>query len=281
MAGQNVQHFKAESAVGLAICKGGWLGRPDEAWKHKCARWLACPSCERKRAGKKAHEISARLKEAQYYYGNDLVVGVLTVTLPGIHHESGIRFKSLKEQYDYAVERTTIKGLTGRWSMRGMNKMLCGKTDPSGIKFGDHGLGALGGTHFLEFTWNDSKNWWNVHMHSLFYGVSKLDYLNSTSHTRCNDGELLLEKYQKNRSSAGLAKLGYGKLYTLDYAEVDELESLIQYSSKVAYVTKPFKAPKHKFAEVEEFMYTNPRLSRPFGRNQYKIDTLPEDYGSS
>jgi len=279
MAESKMTHFKAESAVGLAICKGGWLGRPDEAWKHKCARWLACPSCERKRAGRKAHEITARLKEAQFYHGDDLVVGVLTVTLPGIHHKSGIRFKSLKEQYDYAVERSTIKGLTGRWSMRGMNKLLCGDTDSSGIKRGKPGLGALGGTHFLEFTWNDSKKWWNVHMHSLFYGVSELDILKPTSKHIEVDGDLLLKKEVVNRKNKQFELLGYGRVYSLDYADTDELDILIKYSSKVAYVTKPFKAPKHKFGEIEEFMYTNPRLSRPFGRNQYKIDSLPEDYG--
>ena len=115
--------FSSSSAVrndkvGLAICKGAWLGRPDEAWKHKCARWLAFPSCERKRAGKRAHEIKERLKVAKHYFGNDIQVGVLTVTLPGQKHESGIRFKSLKEQYDYAVSRTTLPGLTGWHSMR-------------------------------------------------------------------------------------------------------------------------------------------------------------------
>ena len=75
-------------------------------------------------------------------------------------------------------------------------------------------------------------------------------------------------------SCSALAKLGYGSRYTLDYCEPHELDQLIQYSSKVAYVTKPFKAPKHMMPEVEEFMFTNPRLSRPFGRNQYRIDSL-------
>ena len=100
--------FSSGSATGLAICKGAWLGRPDEAWKHKCARWLACPTCEGKRAGKRAHEMKERLKVARHYLGNDMTVGVLTVTLPGQKHESGIRYKSLKEQYDYAVSRTTL-----------------------------------------------------------------------------------------------------------------------------------------------------------------------------
>jgi hypothetical protein len=54
---------------------------------------------------------------------------------------------------------------------------------------------------------------------------------------------------------------------------------LIKYSSKVAYATKPFKAPKHKKFEIEEFMLTNPRLSRPFGRNQFKMPQTPEGHG--
>ena len=128
---------RSNDKVGLAICKGAWLGRPDEAWKHKCARWLACPSCERKRAGKRAHEIKERLKVAKHYFGNDMTVGVLTVTLPGQKHESGIRFKSLKEQYDYAVDRTTLPGLTGWHSMRGMNRLLCGKHKKQDIRIMD------------------------------------------------------------------------------------------------------------------------------------------------
>lgn len=283
MAGQKIMSFSSGSVdrnhdkVGLAICKGAWLGRPDEAWKHKCARWLACPSCERKRAGKRAHEIKERLKVAKHYFGNDLQVGVLTVTLPGQKHESGIRYKSLKEQYDYAVSRTTLPGLTGWHSMRGMNRLLCGKHMKQGHT--DYGLGADGGTHFLEFTYNNNKSWWNVHMHSLFFGPEKLDRLKETSYHVEVDGELLLKKENKGRSCSALAKLGYGSRYTLDYCESHELDKLIQYSSKVAYVTKPFKAPKHMMPEVEEFMFTNPRLSRPFGRNQYRIDTLPDGYG--
>lgn len=273
--------FSSGSATGLAICKGAWLGRPDEAWKHKCARWLACPTCERKRAGKRAHDMKERLKVARHYLGNDLTVGVLTVTLPGQKHESGIRYKSLKEQYDYAVARTTLPGLPGWHSMRGMNRLLCGKPDHKGYGKNSqgYGLGADGGTHFMEFTYNNSKKWWNVHMHSLFYAATPLDRLKSTSRHVVDGDELLLKKENKGRTNVGLARLGYGPRYTLDYAETHELDKMIQYSSKVAYVTKPFKAPKSKFGEIEEFMYTNPRLSRPFGRNQYKIDSLPDGYG--
>jgi len=108
--GRQKMTFSSGSATGLAICKGAWLGRPDEAWKHKCARWAQCPSCERKRASKRAHEIKERIKVAMHEYGNELQVGVLTVTLPGVKHESGIRYASLKEQYDYAIARTTLPG---------------------------------------------------------------------------------------------------------------------------------------------------------------------------
>jgi hypothetical protein len=273
--------FSSGSATGLAICKGAWLGRPDEAWKHKCARWAQCPSCERKRAAKRAHEIKERIKVAMHEYGNELQVGVLTVTLPGVKHESGIRYASLKEQYDYAIARTTLPGLPGYHSMRGMNRLLCGKPDHKG--FGrnaiNDGLGAVGGTHFMEFTYNNTKSWWNVHMHSLFYGPEKLDRLKETTRHVVEDDQLLLKKLVGGRQCAALAKLGYGKRYSLDYCEADELDNIIRYSSKVAYVTKPFKAPKHKAHEIEEFMLTNPRLSRPFGRNQFSMPSLPDGYG--
>jgi hypothetical protein len=234
--------------------------------------------------------MKERLKVARHYLGNDMTVGVLTVTLPGQKHESGIRYKSLKEQYDYAVSRTTLPGLPGWHSMRGMNRLLCGKPDHKG--FGknkvDHGLGADGGTHFLEFTYNNKKSWWNVHMHSLFYAAEKLDRLKQSekvledpncSHSLHSYESLVPRSKAKGRTSVVLSRLGYGSRYTLDYADSHELDQLVRYSSKVAYVTKPFKAPKSKFGEIEEFMYTNPRLSRPFGRNQYKIDSLPDGYG--
>ena len=273
--------FSSGSATGLAICKGAWLGRPDHAWKHKCARWLQCPSCERKRASRRALEIKERLKVARQEYGNDLTVGLLTVTLPGVKHESGIRFASLKDQYDYACARTTLPGLTGYHSMRGMNRLLCGKPDYRGYGKNavDHGLGAVGGTHFLEFTYNNSKEWWNVHMHSLFYGPEKLDRLKETSVHVEEDGELLLKKEVRGRQNKALEKLGYGKRYSLDYCDQHELDILIKYSAKVAYATKPFKSPKHKRLEVEEFMLTNPRLSRPFGRNQFRMPQYPEGHG--
>ena len=284
MTGKN-STISSGSATGLGVCVGEfrspWMGRADKAWSAKCARWLQCPSCERKRAAKRAHQIKERIKVARHEFGNDLTVGVLTVTLPGVKHESGIRYASLKEQYDYAVARTTLPGLTGYHSMRGMNRLLCGKPDVKG--FGRNsvsdGLGADGGTHFMEFTYNNNKGWWNVHMHSLFYAPEKLDRLKETSKHVEKDGMLLMHKEVQGRTCKALSNLGYGTRYSLDYCEPHELDTIIKYSSKVAYVTKPFKAPKSKQYEIEEFMLTNPRLSRPFGRNQFKMPSFPDGYG--
>ena len=116
-------------------------------------------------------------------------------------------------------------------------------------------------------------------MHSLFYGPEKLDRLKETSVHVQSDEELLLKKEVRGRQNVALSKLGYGKRYSLDYCEPHEIEMLIKYSSKVAYATKPFKAPKSKKFEIEEFMLTNPRLSRPFGRNQFKMPSFPDGYG--
>ena len=239
------------------------MGNPRNAWQAKCARHLQCPSCEAKRAAKKAHEVRNRLKVAEYYLEEDLQVGVLTTTLPGVKHPSGIRYGTLKEQYDYMIERTTLPGLTGWHSMRGLNKLL---TD----------LGAWGGTHFLGFTYNQKKDWWNVHAHSLFYGPEKLDRLKSTTGYKEEPGQLLLQKTNKGKSSVAFSKLGFGPRYTLDYADDHELENILKYSSKVAYATKPFKSPRSKKFEVRDFLETNPRLSRPFGQNANKPDSLPD-----
>jgi hypothetical protein len=46
---------------------------------------------------------------------------------------------------------------------------------------------------------------------------------------------------------------------------------MIRYSSKVAYATKPFKAPRSKAGEIRDFLealdHTEPRLARPFGES--------------
>ena len=55
---------------------------------------------------------------------------------------------------------------------------------------------------------------------------------------------------------------------------------LLQYSSKVAYATKPFKAPKEKELEIRNFLIgldgKMPRLSRPFGDAVKSIVSLPD-----
>lgn len=116
-------------------------------------------------------------------------------------------------------------------------------------------------------------------MHSLFFGPEKLDRLKETSRHVEEDGQLLLKKEVGGRQSVLFSKLGYGHRYSLDYCEPHELDQLIKYSAKVAYVTKPFKAPRSKRFEIEEFMHTNPRLSRPFGSNQHKLPSFPDGYG--
>lgn len=214
------------------------------------------------RAAKRAHLVKERLSEAEAFFEDDLTVGVLTTTLPGRKSASGIRYSTLADQYEYFIQRTTYPGATGWHSMRGLNTLI-----------GPKGLGATGGTHFMEFTYNVKRGWWNVHCHTLFYGPERLDRLKATTTHKEVDGELLLQKGNKGRSSIELHRLGFGPRYTLDYAESHELEILLKYSSKVAYVTKPFKAPKEKMMEVSEFLDSNPRLSRPFGRNQSKLDS--------
>ncbi len=264
------------SRVGKAICKGTHMGLPQDSWKSICPRYLACPTCETRRAGRRTNNMLERLKMADYRFEDDLVVGCLTVTLPGAKHPSGIRYAGLREQYEYATARTTLPGLTGWHSMRGMNRLL-------------KDLGAEGGTHYLEFTWNRSKQWWNVHMHTLFYGCSELVGSNNIQPLKQTtkyvevDGEILLQKKNTGRTSTVLKRLGYGPRYTLDYADDEEKLKLLLYSSKVAYATKPFKAPKDKFFETREFMESSPepRFSRPFGDNAIRLPSLPDGYGEA
>lgn len=83
------------------------------------------------------------------------------------------------------------------------------------------------------------------------------------------DDEWFGKKKVGSRQSIGLQRLGLGRRYSLDYADEQDLESVINYSSKIAYATKPFKAPKSKTAEVRDFLLgldgKEPRLARPFG----------------
>lgn len=242
------------SRVGLAICKGLNTGSPRAPYEQLCARWQMCPSCEAKKAGRRASRISRRLESEFEQADGDLTIGVLTWTLPGKAHP--IRRASLREQYEYATERVRFRKTPGDHSMRGLNRMM-------------HRLGARGGTHFVEFTWNSSQNWWNLHGHTLFWGWEQLDHLNCTSYYDFEEEpELLLgTKLNQGKRTRLLEAIGFGQRYTLDYAETHELEQMVRYSAKVAYATKPFKAPLAKNGEIREFLEDNPqpRLARPFG----------------
>lgn len=249
----------AGERLGLAVCKGS---KPASSlrspWSSLCQKWVACPRCENKRASRNASKIAKRLRTEFTLAEGDLEVGVLTWTLPGRTHP--IRYGSLREQYDYATSRVRLVGKPGDHSMRGLNKALTT-------------WGAQGGTHFLEFTWNSKKGWWNLHGHSLFWGWTSLDHLKQTTEWRWDPEETILEqKSVPGRRTRRLPRLGLGERYSLDYAEPHELEQAIRYSSKVAYATKPFKAPSSKRLEIEEFLrgdpwkgVAQPRLARPFG----------------
>lgn len=241
--------------VGLAICKGVHMGSPRSPYQAKCAKWVMCPRCESEKAARVANRISKRLETEFELADGDLTVGVLTWTLPGRNHP--IRRGTLREQYDYATARTRLKGLPGDHSMRGLNLWLNAK-------------GARGGTHFLEFTWNPTRKWWNLHGHTLFWAWTAIDDLQETTVHSWDPAESLLEeKKVLGKRTRAFPRLGFGERYSLDYAEEHELQSSIRYSSKVAYTTKPFKAPKEKRGEIRDFLIgvdgPEPRLSRPFG----------------
>ena len=243
------------NALGLATCKGVNRGKPDHSWRAQCARSAMCPACEHKKAGRRAWQIGERLRRFDEETNGEMAVGVLTLTGPG--RASGFRYADLRTQYEYMTARVTLPGFVGHHSMRGVNKLLT-----------DHG--AVGGTHFIEFTYNNSKDWWNVHTHSLFWGDERLSILKDcSSWSFPEDGPLLGERKVRGRQSIGLQRLGFGKRYSLDYAEDHELEQIVRYSSKVAYATKPFKAPKKKCGEIRDFLLgldgKEPRLARPFG----------------
>jgi hypothetical protein len=244
--------------TGLAICKGLHAGSPRTAWQTLCPRYRMCPSCESVKAGRRASKLSTRLESEYELADGDLTIGVLTTTLPGRGHP--IRRGTLREQYDYLTRRVRFQGEPGDHSMRGLNRLLERK-------------GARGGSHFIEFTYNSKKGWWNTHMHSLFWAWEKMDDFQETTEYHWDPAESLLQtKTVGGKRTRMLPRLGLGERYSLDYAEDDELELMIRYSSKVAYATKPFKAPISKSLEIAEFLQGDsknglpePRLARPFG----------------
>jgi hypothetical protein len=135
----------------------------------------------------------------------------------------------------------------------------------------------------VEFTWNNKQSWWNLHGHTLFWGWEKLDHLKQTSsYDFEREPELLLgTKINKGKRTRLLEALGFGQRYTLDYAEAHELELMVRYSAKVAYATKPFKAPAQKGREIRDFLEghdsAQPRLARPFGDSTRPHDHLGVD----
>jgi hypothetical protein len=209
--------------------------------------------------------------------GRKLKVGILTLTLPG--KDKDIRYAPLQAQYNYLTARTTLSGYTGWHSMRGLNTLL-------------KEWGVTGGSHNIEFTWNSKRKWWNCHLHSLVVGYdSSMNFplKETTKWTRMYDyeGETynsfgnksmpgdfrydLGDKVVGNRQNKLLEQFGMGKIYSLDWAESGELENMIRYSSKVAYLAKPFKAPAEKQKELSDFLIglgtrnKAPRLGRTIG----------------
>ena len=192
-------------------------------------------------------------------------VGVLTLTIPGRKHP--VRYAPLREQYEYITQRVTLPGKTGWHSMRGVNKML-------------DALGVHGGCHNLEFTWNEEEQWWNTHIHSLVigYGLKKQFDKAGLFETAKFDWNANRE-WEWDKTLVGgfydrLAQLGLGRRYSLDWAEPHEYESIVRYSAKVAYMTKPVKATKERRGELVRFFLSSPRLSRPIAdwRRTFYID---------
>ena len=257
---------KVEKRMGLAVCKGLHKGSPRDAWRTLCKRSDMCPSCEARKASQRCKGIHKRLEVLDFETEGDYSCGILTVTLPG--KDNPVRHGSLREQYDYMTKRVTLPGLKGYHSMRGLNMLLTN-------------LGALGGVHFLEFTWSKKNEWWNLHFHTLFWGATTLDRLKSTEVWDFSDPDLLLgRKKVKGKQCVAFSKLGFGKQYSLDYADRFEQDALIQYSAKVAYATKPFKAPSSKKWEIRDFMQgiggKEPRMARPFGDAIKSLLSLPD-----
>ena len=271
--------------MGEAVCTGVHKGDPKDAWRTLCSASRMCPSCSRKRSIQKAADLRRRLQVMDYLNEGDYTVGVLTVTLPGKDHP--IRHGTLQEQYDYFTKRVKFPRLPGEHSMRGLNYFLTSKIDQiTGRTIS--GIGCLGGKHFLEFKWSRKHEWWNLHCHTVFWSYGKLDVLKATSTTKQNfelgEETLLRTKINRGRmAKRTLGALGFGPRYTLDYADLHEMDAMIQYSNKVAYTTKPFTAPKFKDKEIAEFLAgsggTLPRLARPFGDAQKRLVEIPDQDG--
>lgn len=250
----------------------GCIGVATKTGTSLCARGMMCPKCESRRAQRRGSQLMKKLAaemtiaEESGWSAPD--VGVLTVTIPG--KNSSIRHADLQSQYDYVTERVTLPSLTGWHSMRGLNKLL-------------DMLGVHGGCHNLEFTWSEKNGWWNTHIHTIVVGYGLQTKVSPDGQTSLGEFEKHGWKetarfgfdadreweWDKNSDHGGwnddLAKFGFGRRYSLDWAQPHEIEALVRYSAKVAYVTKPIKAPKDKRGELVRFFLNSPRLSRPIG----------------
>ena len=240
-------------------CLGSAKNRYDTSL---CARYTMCPKCEQRRASKRAWRLYNRLKseiEMAEDEGSSLKVGVLTTTLPGQYHSSGIRHKSLRDQYGYMTQRTNLYGLSGAKSMRGLNYALAQN-------------GVHAGCHNVEFTFNEQAGWWNVHNHSILIADESTwsGFIPETKDRVWEKSELLDRSELTHGNLPWLQSAhGLGSRYTLDWAEPSEFEQTIRYAAKVAYMTKPIKAPEGKRLELSQFfngfagrIYS--RLSRSF-----------------
>lgn len=249
--------------------------------RNLCARWRLCPACEDVRAKRMQAKVAKRLQH-EVDWANDvgwpLKVAILTTTLPG--KESWVRHASLEDQVSYLSSRVTLPGHTGWHSMRGLNTKM-------------KEWGVMGGSHHIEFT--NTKGTWNCHMHSVMVGFEedwKVPLRSCTKTSEWNDDgtmRLIPEKlplmHKSNKRE--LEPLGLGRIYTLDVATDDELESVVRYSSKVQYVTKQIDVKKMNSslrAEVSDFLsgkrlkngrMSYPRLARSFGSwSKMSLETL-------
>ena len=243
------------------IDRKGCTGLARNLWdKSLCSRARMCPKCNEIAAARKASKYHRILNDDYLMseeYGWDLQVDVLTTTLPG--KQSWIRHEGLHQQYEYMTARTNVRGIGGDHSMRGLNYKL-------------NEWGYYGGAHFIEFTWNKHRKWWNVHNHTIAIGF-KSDVSTPISETSKKDWTGLRYEKEPYVDHGGFTnefkENGLGRRYSLDSAEHHEVADCIGYVAKLAYVTKPVKAPREKGKELRHFFDAAtgkaPRLTRPFG----------------
>jgi len=182
--------------------------------------------------------------------------GVLTVTLPGKRHESGIRFKSLSEQYGYFTESVkrgvAKKRLTA--PVRGLTTML--------EHFGVDGC-ILG----LEFTNGGGVgDNWNTHAHLLLIGENEIRIPESKKNI---DPDWNYEEIGERNpwSIRNLASLGFGAQY--QYTHIGRIEQALAEIGKITYGVKVERvdgeANTDLVREMSHFFQSTPRLLRKTG----------------